>query len=95
MDPKLILKHLDAIDATIGVLEVQSQTIRHLLLASPEAPRETPAPKIDERPERCRQVPQAFCGLVTDDEDARLDISTLGGDAWKCNGCGYRSDHNE
>ena len=86
------LANLDVLDAQIAALSVQAKTIRYLLTSGGEPPAPVDA---NERPERCRAVPVAQCGLKTDDEDARTDRSTFGGDAWQCNGCGFRSDRDE
>lgn len=99
------LKYFQLIEAELELTKTHVQALRlHLGLAgggeaaraTPPAP--TPAPQTsepDQRPDRCQSVPQRQCGLVNDDEEARQDLETLGGSAWRCYSCGYRSDRDE
>ena len=83
-----VMAQLAAMEAQIGVLQVQVQTVKHLLASGAVEP--------DTRPERCRDVPVERCGLKTDDEDARYPIPSFADPhAWKCRNCTYRSDHPE
>lgn len=82
----IVQRHLDAIGASMALLNAQLEALRHEL-ASP-AP--VPAAKEEkpERPERCTGIEDYDCALR--DPDARRKRGTLGNPgAWMCAGCRF------
>ena len=76
--------HCDAIDASLGLLKVQLDAIRHAISVQPK-----PVTKTDPvRLERCRDVSPRLCAVL--DDEARIDRRSFGNpNAWECAGCGY------
>jgi hypothetical protein len=83
--------HLDALDAQIELLKVQTAAMRHALdlarAAMQPAQSAAPAPL----PERCAGVPASRCAKR--DDEARVSRGSFGNPhAWQCSGCGLRGD---
>jgi len=77
-----ILKaHLDAIYASLGLLRVQVEAMRHAISSQRAKAEPTRLP-------RCQDVNPALCAIA--DDDARVDKRTFGNpNAWECRGCGH------
>lgn len=74
--------HLDAIEASLAILKVQVDAMRHALTL-------VAAPKVEPNlPERCIGAPEGLCALQ--DEDARLSRASFDDpNGWQCKGCRY------
>ena len=83
MNEDVVRKHLVSIEATFELLRVQVAALRHELgiEATPKARVSLP-----ERPERCKGVDEAMCGVRN--ADARVSRSNFTEPhSWMCMGC--------
>jgi hypothetical protein len=82
----IVLRHLDAIGASMALLNAQFEALRHELV-KPEPP---PVAKevMPERPERCAGIDECECALRNDEARAPRPTFTDRG-AWVCVGCRF------
>jgi hypothetical protein len=84
----VLLKHLDALAASVALMQGQIAAMRHAV-APPPVPKIT-VPEPD-RLEQCDGVPEAHCARMN--EDARISKASFGNPhAGECKGCGSKVD---
>lgn len=93
MTDAVLAGHFAAIDASLELLRVQMEALKHYMASKPEPSRELPAATFGEDlPERCKSIDPSRCGLQ--DEDARMARGTMSDpNAWQCVGCRVKCEH--
>lgn len=79
----VLQRHLDAIEAQLGLLQVQFQTLRHAL--TPPAPPKVTV-ELPPRPATCEGIAEDRCAFRN--EDARAPRTSFAApNGWQCRGC--------
>lgn len=86
----VFVKHLDAISASVALIQGQISAMRHAMqMATPAVPRVTVSEP--DRLDQCDGVPEAHCARMN--EDARISKASFGNPhATECKGCGSKVD---
>jgi hypothetical protein len=88
MDP-IVSALLDALDAQIALLKVQSAGVRQRLESLDRA---EPPKAVESYPARCANVLPIKCALQND--EACISVGSFTDpNAWQCNGCGWKETH--
>jgi hypothetical protein len=81
----VLLRHLDALAASVTLLEAQISALRHAVQS--EQVKEVPRARLS-LPPRCVTVEERRCALQND--EAMQQRGNFGDpNAWSCAGCGY------